>query len=205
MGSGGIFHKFWCDKCQCYVDFSDFETCESICEYCEATENKARAEAAEAEIARLRADLAKARADAEATRVAAARDRDRMRGNVNAWRDRAEAAEAEAERGEHRLQRDDMSSAIYANRVALLEQQLAESKAMADAVLSAAHAEYEASKENITAAQAERDTAIARGAAAERAAVVAWLQEVSASSLNWRPSLVYAARSIERGDHRKEE
>ncbi len=80
MGSGGIFHKFWCDKCQCYVDFSDFETCESICEYCEAA-----------------------------------------------------------------------------------------------------------------------------GRAAERAAVVAWLQEVSASSLNWRPSLVYAARSIERGDHRKEE
>ena len=45
MGSGGIFHKFWCDKCQCYVDFSDFETCESICEYCKAGENKTRDEA----------------------------------------------------------------------------------------------------------------------------------------------------------------
>ena len=49
-----------------------------------------------------------------------------------------------------------------ANRVALLEQQLAESKAMADAVLSAAHAEYEASKANVIAAQAERDAAMAR-------------------------------------------
>lgn len=69
MGSGGIFHKFWCDKCQCYVDFSDFETCESICGYCEARENKARAEAAEAEVARLRAEAAEQLSDRAATFV----------------------------------------------------------------------------------------------------------------------------------------
>lgn len=60
-----------------------------------------------------------------------------------------------------------MSSDTYANRVALLEQQLAEAKAMADAALSAAHAEYEASKANIIAAQAERDAAMARALKAE--------------------------------------
>ena len=60
-----------------------------------------------------------------------------------------------------------MSSDTYANRVALLEQQLAEAKAMADAVLSAAHAEYEASKANVIAAQAERDAAMARALKAE--------------------------------------
>jgi hypothetical protein len=60
-----------------------------------------------------------------------------------------------------------MSSDTYANRVALLEQQLAEAKAMADAALSAAHAEYEASKANVIAAQAERDAAMARALKAE--------------------------------------
>lgn len=41
----------------------------------------------------------------------------------------------------------------------------------------------------------------------ERDAVVTWLQELSASSLNRDPveELLYAARSIERGDHRREE
>ncbi len=58
MGSGGKGHKFWCDKCQCYDDFSDFETCESVCGYCEARENKARVKTAEAEVERLRAELA---------------------------------------------------------------------------------------------------------------------------------------------------
>lgn len=63
MGSGGKGHKFWCDKCQSYVVFSDFETCESICWHCESRENKARTEAAEAEIARLRAQLKQAQDD----------------------------------------------------------------------------------------------------------------------------------------------
>lgn len=41
----------------------------------------------------------------------------------------------------------------------------------------------------------------------ERDAVVAWLQELSASSLNHDPveELQYAARSIKRGEHRREE
>lgn len=41
----------------------------------------------------------------------------------------------------------------------------------------------------------------------ERAAVVAWLEELSASSLHHDPvaELQYAARSIGRGEHRREE
>lgn len=57
--------------------------------------------------------------------------------------------------------------------------------------------EEAARAENLNAEDAKR----------ERAAVVAWLQELSASSLNHNPveELLYAARSIERGEHRREE
>jgi len=53
MGSGGKLHSFWCDACQWYVPFSDWETCETICMYCEAKADKARANAAEADLAAL--------------------------------------------------------------------------------------------------------------------------------------------------------
>jgi hypothetical protein len=45
-----------------------------------------------------------------------------------------------------------------------------------------------------------------REARGERAAVVAWLEELSASSLHRDPveELLYASRSIERGEHRGE-
>lgn len=48
---------------------------------------------------------------------------------------------------------------------------------------------------------------VADAVAEERAAVVAWLEELSASSMNHDPveELLYAARSIERGEHRREE
>ena len=51
------------------------------------------------------------------------------------------------------------------------------------------------------------ESAFRAGAAEERAAVVAWLEELSASSMNHDPveELLYAARSIERGEHRREE
>lgn len=110
MGSGGKGHKFWCDKCQCYVDFSDFETCESICEYCEVRENnKARAEAAEAEVERLRAELAAmprpedrchGEWPCEASTALAFTEAEmaRAEARAEAAEQRAEAAEAEAER-----------------------------------------------------------------------------------------------------------
>ena len=54
---------------------------------------------------------------------------------------------------------------------------------------------------------ARAENANAEDAKRERAAVVAWLQELSASSLNHNPveELLYAARSIERGEHRRKE
>jgi hypothetical protein len=54
---------------------------------------------------------------------------------------------------------------------------------------------------------ARAENANAEDAKRERAAVVAWLEELSASSLHHDPvaELQYAARSIGRGDHRREE
>lgn len=51
------------------------------------------------------------------------------------------------------------------------------------------------------------DTALMLERERERAAVVAWLEELSASSLHHNPvaELQYAARSIKRGEHRREE
>ena len=51
------------------------------------------------------------------------------------------------------------------------------------------------------------DRSVAEGEHRERAAVVAWLEELSASSLHHDPvaELQYAARSIARGEHWKED
>lgn len=68
MGSGGKLHSFWCDGCQWYVPFSDWETCETNCQYCEAKADKARANAAEAALAAAQVELAQERAVA-ATRA----------------------------------------------------------------------------------------------------------------------------------------
>jgi hypothetical protein len=58
MGSGGKLPSFWCDACQWYVPFSDYETCETNCQYCEAKADKARANAAEAALAALIKEVA---------------------------------------------------------------------------------------------------------------------------------------------------
>jgi hypothetical protein len=57
-------------------------------------------------------------------------------------------------------------------------------------------------REQLQVARKQLEEAISE----ERAAVVAWLEELSASSLHHDPveELLYASRSIERGEHRKE-
>lgn len=164
MGSGGKGHKFWCDKCQCYVDFSDFETCESVCEYCEA--RKARAEAAEAEVGRLRAELA-----------AMPRPEDRCHGE---WPCEASTALAYAEA----------------------------EVARAEAHAEAAEAEVARLRADLAKARAEGE---ARGAAAERAAVVAYLHTEAgrihrgeSEPCNRESALLDSTRVIERGEHRRE-
>lgn len=57
MGSGGRHSSFWCDACQGYVPFSNHETLETNCMYCEAKANKARAEAAEARATKAEAEV----------------------------------------------------------------------------------------------------------------------------------------------------
>jgi len=66
MGSGGKLYSFWCDACQCYVPFSDYDTAEANCWYCEAKADKARANAAEAALAAAQAERAEAVAAARA-------------------------------------------------------------------------------------------------------------------------------------------
>jgi len=58
MGSGGQHSSFWCEACQWYVPFSNHETLETNCMYCEARADKARAAAADA--AEQRAEAAEA-------------------------------------------------------------------------------------------------------------------------------------------------
>ncbi len=66
--------------------------------------------------------------------------------------------------------------------------------------------EEAAHAENLNAADLRLALEELRYLRGERDAVVAWLQELSASSLNHNPveELLYAARSIERGEHRRE-
>ena len=211
MGSGGIFHKFWCDKCQCYVDFSDFETCESICEYCKAGENKARAEAAEAEVGRLRAELAAmprpedrchGEWPCEASTALAFAEAEMARAEA-----RADAAEAEAARSARFLGECGylVGIEVYSpDDIPVILDRLGDLHIRAEA------AEAEVARLRAELAQARAD-AEAAGRAAERAAVVAWLHKeyIKANAATHRIGeinlLHRLTQIIERGAHRKEE
>lgn len=201
MGSGGRGHKFWCDKCQCYVDFSDFETCESVCGYCEARENKARAEAAEAEVGRLRAELAAmprpenrchGEWPCEASTALAFAEAEMARAEAHTEAAEAEAARLRAEAAEQLSDR----AATFVQECGYLV-----------GIEVYSPDDIPVIAERLGALHTRAEAAEARGAAAERAAVGAWLRSEafvmefrSKRNLGRRLADV-AADAIERGEH----